>query len=65
MVVSCHKHMHSCAVTRVHARSQLYTCSLDGTLRLWRLDTGELRDTHRIGHPVVSLVRAEPQARPA
>ncbi len=40
------------------APSQLYTCSLDGTLRLWRVQTGELRDTYRIGHPVVSLVRS-------
>jgi len=45
-------------LTQMCALSQLYTCSLDGTLRLWRVQTGELRDTYRIGHPVVSLVRS-------
>ena len=58
--VPCFEGMHAnvvLAVTLSRARSQLYTCSLDGTLRLWRVQTGELRDTYRIGHPVVSLVR--------
>jgi WD40 repeat protein len=38
--------------------SQVYTGGLDGTIRLWDLDTGEQIEEYEVGLPVFSLVIA-------